>query len=100
AQIKTQDALRQQRQDELAEQLRAMHASGLSPWAALLSGDNPQAIQRELGYLSYISKAQADKVEALRTALTKLAALRADTQANQAELDQLNEQAQRQRAEL
>ena len=99
-QIQDQEALREQRQTELAEQLRAMHASGLSPWAALLSGDNPQAVQRELGYFSYVSKAQAEQVRALRAALEKLASLRANAQASQQELDQLSTAAQDQRAEL
>ncbi|MCQ9615583.1 peptidoglycan DD-metalloendopeptidase family protein [Paenalcaligenes niemegkensis] len=100
AQIKEQDALREQRQHELAEQLRALHSSGLSPWAALLSGDNPQAIQRELGYLSYVSKAQAEKVRALRRSLEKLAALQADANASRDELVQLASETKEKKAEL
>jgi septal ring factor EnvC (AmiA/AmiB activator) len=65
------------RQDELAEQLRAQYAGGLSPWAALLSGDDPQAIGRDLSYLGYISQAQADAVRHVRQALKDLAASRA-----------------------
>ncbi|HUH59463.1 MAG TPA: peptidoglycan DD-metalloendopeptidase family protein [Candidimonas sp.] len=65
------------RQNELAEQLRAQYAGGLSPWAALLSGDDPNAIGRDLSYLGYISRAQADAVRHVRQALDDLAASRA-----------------------
>ncbi|TAM01908.1 MAG: peptidase, partial [Pusillimonas sp.] len=59
SQTASQKKLMGQRQAELARQLRARYSSGLSPWAALLSGDDPQAISRELSYLGYISRAQA-----------------------------------------
>src|SRR5690606_2565366 len=61
-----------QRRAELADQLRAQYASGLSPWAALLSGDDPQAIGRELGYLSYVSQAQAEAVRAVDESIQTL----------------------------
>ena len=65
------------RQEELAGQLRAQYAGGLSPWAALLSGDDPHVIGRDLSYLGYISQAQADAVRDVRQALNDLAASRA-----------------------
>lgn len=64
-------------QEELAGQLRAQYAGGLSPWAALLSGDDPHVIGRDLSYLGYISQAQADAVRDVRQALNDLAASRA-----------------------
>lgn len=98
--IAQQTQLRDQRQAELAEQIRAMHASGLSPWAALLSGNDPQKIQRELTYLAYVSQAQAKAVQALRQVLVELATLKADTEATQAELTQLAQKTEQQRDKL
>lgn len=89
------DALQQQagkqrqalssRQEELAKQLQTQYATGLSPWAALLSGDDPQAISRELGYLSYVSQAQADAIRRVRLALDELAQSETRLQARQQE---------------
>lgn len=100
AQTSEQEKLRDQRQQELAEQLRAMYASGLSPWAALLSGDDPQAIQRELGYLSYVSQAQAEKIQALHATLRNLERLKANEQLSQRELAQLSEESEKKKEEL
>jgi len=77
------------RQHELGEQMRAQYAGGLSPWTALLSGNNPQEIGRDLSYLGYITHAQADAVLAVRQALDKLAQLQAQSQAHTRELAQL-----------
>lgn len=74
------------RQDELASQLRAQYAGGLSPWAALLSGDDPHVIGRDLSYLGYISQAQADAVRSVRQALKDLAASRARAKAVEQEV--------------
>src|SRR5699024_9167275 len=49
------------RQD-LSEQLYVQYTSGLSPWSALLSGEDAQKIERDLGYLSYVAKARAKAV--------------------------------------
>ncbi|MGO3890725.1 MAG: murein hydrolase activator EnvC family protein [Paenalcaligenes sp.] len=100
AQTSEQEKLRDQRQQELAEQLRAMYASGLSQWAALLSGDDPQAIQRELGYLSYVSQAQADKIQALHATLRNLERLQANVQLSQQELTQLSAESEQKKQEL
>src|SRR5690606_400401 len=89
-----------QRQKELGDQLRAQYASGLSPWTALLSGDDPQKIGRDLSYLGYISQAQADAVRGVRTALDKLAALQARSEANKKELTQLAKKTGEQKASL
>src|SRR5690606_23139352 len=53
------------RQQHLADQLRAQYAGGLSPWAAQLSGDDPQDIARQLGVLEYVARAQADALRAV-----------------------------------
>lgn len=88
------------RQAELAEQLRSEYASGLSPWTALLSGNDPQAIGRELGYLGYVSKARADTLRAIRRVLQELDGLRARAEARRKELLQVAQQTQEQKDEL
>jgi len=100
AQIAEQKSQLGQRQKELGDQLRAQYASGLSPWTALLSGDDPQKIGRDLSYLGYISQAQADAVRGVRTALDKLAALQARSEANKKELTQLAKKTGEQKASL
>src|SRR3546814_9085722 len=87
-------------QAELAEQLRAQYASGLSPWTALLSGNDPQAIGRDLSYLGYVSKARADTVRAIERAIDKLAALRKQSQDKAQELEQVSKQVAQQKADL
>ena len=77
------------RQQSLAEQLRAQYASGLSPWAALLSGDDPQDIARELGYLEYVAHAQAKALRGVRTSLDELTDLQAQEREHEAELQRL-----------
>ncbi|CAM5213382.1 Septal ring factor EnvC (AmiA/AmiB activator) OS=Castellaniella defragrans OX=75697 GN=HNR28_001412 PE=4 SV=1 [Castellaniella defragrans] len=76
-------------QKALADQLRAQYASGLSPWTALLSGRDPQAIGRELEYLSYVAQARTRALKDLRTTLDKLEDLRHQTETQQKELDTL-----------
>lgn len=99
-QIAQQQEKQTQGQKQLAEQLRAQYASGLSPWTALLSGNNPQQIQRELGYLGYVSKAQADQVRALQQGVKRLEQLHAAEKANQTELVQLATATAKQKQQL
>lgn len=99
-QITQQQDKQNQGQAQLAEQLRAQYASGLSPWTALLSGNNPQQIQRELGYLAYISKAQTEQVRALQQGVKRLEQLHAAEKANQAELVQLAADTEKQKQQL
>lgn len=81
-----QTAELRKQQKALADQLRAQYASGLSPWAALLSGRDPQAIGRELAYLSYVARARARALDELKQTLGKLDALHRQTDAQQKEL--------------
>lgn len=74
-QVVAQQAVLQKRRAELADQLRTQYTSGLSPWTALLSGDDPQQLGRNLGYLDYVSRARAQAVHALREDIARLAAL-------------------------
>jgi len=99
-QIAEQKQVLAQRQSELAGQLRAQYASGLSPWTALLSGDDPQAIGRELGYLSYVSQAQAEAVRAVRAALDRLASLQEDARTRRQELVRLADETGKRKQEL
>ena len=74
------------RRDELSNQLRKQYASGLSPWTALLSGDDPQQIGRDLIYLDYISRARASAVAAVKKEIERLAELEAKTELRRQEV--------------
>ena len=77
-QIEQQEAKLQKDREILAEQLRAQYQSGLSPWSALLAGQDPQALGRELGYLSFVAQARAQTIERLRLGVAELSALKTD----------------------
>src|SRR5690554_4420934 len=100
ARITTQTGVLRERQAQLADQLRAQYAGGLSPWAALLSGEDPQDIARELGYLEYVSRARAQAVRAVREVFDELANLEASARSHEQELRQLADETTRRRAEL
>lgn len=87
-------------QQRLADQLRAQYASGLSPWAALFSGQDPHEIQRELHYLAYVTEAQAEAVERLNEVLERLRQLQLEQQEAQQHIAQLHEQSQAEQARL
>jgi len=95
-----QNQMLMRRRTELADQLRAQYAGGLSPWAALLSGDDPQAIGRDLGYLSYVSQAQAAAVRAVDESIKTLTQLQARTEARRKDLAQLEQETLSKKAEL
>lgn len=99
-QQKEQQGVLQVRRQVLAEQLRGQYASGLSPWAALLSGDDPQDIARELRYLGYVNRSQAQAVLAVEQSLKKLAELEQTIAQNQQALEQLQEQAGQEQKQL
>ncbi|TEA78374.1 peptidase [Allopusillimonas ginsengisoli] len=81
-----------ERQGELGDQLRAQYAGGLSPWTALLSGDDPQVIGRNLSYLGYITQSQAQAIRAVRQALDELAVLQNQAQAGKQALEKVADQ--------
>lgn len=95
-----QEAERERHQRALADQLSAQYKAGSSPWAALLSGNDPNLISRDLYYLSYVSRQQTEQVLALRRTVERLAALRAQAEKNEQELAALAKQTQEKRAEL
>ena len=87
------------RRDELSDQLRTQYSSGLSPWSALLSGNDPQELGRNLAYLDYVSKARADAVAALKKDIERLAQLEAQAGARQKDVTRLvNESTQQKEA--
>lgn len=79
-QFKRQFGVLVARRDELSNQLRKQYSSGLSPWTALLSGDDPQQIGRDLTYLDYISRARSVAVTAVKKEIERLAELEAKTE--------------------
>jgi murein hydrolase activator len=88
-QIARQQGVLAQRREELAQQLRSQYASGLSPWSALLSGDDPQDLSRNLAYLDYVSQARAKTVTQLRQDVERLGQLEARQDARQKEVSKL-----------
>ena len=99
-QIQRQQVTLTQRREELSDQLRRQYASGLSPWAALLSGDDPQALSRNLAYLDYVSQARAKTVAELKIEIERLAQLEARLDARQKEVTQLVAETTQQRSLL
>ena len=99
-QIRKQQELLSTRREELAEQLRKQYASGLSPWTALLSGNDPQALGRNLGYLDYVSRARAETVDALRQEIDRLAELETRADLRQRDIAGLVRETTEQKAQL
>ncbi|MCD0496698.1 peptidoglycan DD-metalloendopeptidase family protein [Achromobacter sp. MY14] len=99
-QITAQEAVLAKRRVELADQLRTQYTSGLSPWTALLSGDDPQVLGRNLGYLDYVSQARANAVKALRADIDRLAALQARADARRDEIEKVVAETSEQKAAL
>ena len=99
-QIQRQQGLLVQRREELSDQLRRQYAGGLSPWAALLSGDDPQALSRHLAYLDYVSRARAKAVAELKIEIERLAQLEARLDIRQKEVARWVEETTQQRSLL
>jgi septal ring factor EnvC (AmiA/AmiB activator) len=76
----------------LADQLRAQYAGGLSPWTALLSGEDPQQIGRELAYLGYVSRSRAQAVRNLQQSLGQLETLTEQLQQRESKLAALRKE--------
>lgn len=87
AQIEAQKAALAQDRQALAEQLRAQHRSGLSPWSAVLSGEDPHSLGRELGYLAHVSDARVAILAQINRQLAELSALQAAQTREQLALD-------------
>ncbi|RCS57071.1 murein hydrolase activator EnvC family protein [Parvibium lacunae] len=83
----------QTQQQRLAELLKRQYING-SPdqMRSLFNGDNPNRIQRELQYLSYVSKANATEIQAMRGDLLQLQQLAQNIAQQLTELASLREQ--------
>ncbi|NEX61365.1 murein hydrolase activator EnvC family protein [Noviherbaspirillum galbum] len=85
-------------QKRLSLLLRDQYAAGGEDRIKLLlSGDNPNRINRDLQYMGYVSKAQARLLEALRA---NLAAIEANKFATQEARDELDEVVREQREQM
>lgn len=88
--IGTEQARLDSRQKELGALLRQQYAGGsLSPWSALLSGDDPHEMGRNLAYLGYLSQARANAVSTVRDEIAQLTTLQADAAARRKQVDEL-----------
>lgn len=90
-----------QQQDQLARLLQDQYISGNEDrMKLLLSGDNPNRINRELQYMAYISEAQAELTVALRTNLKAVDNKRQQTESTKQELERIAQQKQAQKQKL
>jgi len=88
------------RQKTLAALMRQQYETGgVTPWSALLSGNDPQETGRTLGYLGYVSRARAAQVVAVREEIAALQTLHESAAERRAELDALAKEQTAQREE-
>ena len=88
-------------QNQLAKLLREQYIAGNEDRIKLLlSGDNPNRINRELQYMGYVSRAQATLIESLRANLQAIADNQAHVQNAKDELDEIAGEAREQHAIL
>lgn len=83
-------ALVDAQQAQLSRLLREQYVAGNEDRIKLLlSGDNPNRINRELQYMGYVSQAQARLIETLRANQQAMRANKADTQNAKFELEEI-----------
>ncbi|ALU87408.1 membrane-bound metallopeptidase [Herbaspirillum rubrisubalbicans M1] len=83
-------ALVNAQQAQLSKLLREQYVAGNEDRIKLLlSGDNPNRINRELQYMGYVSQAQAKLIETLRANQQAIRANKADTQNAKFELEEI-----------
>jgi murein hydrolase activator len=88
-------------QELLARQLRQQYLTGESePLRLMLSLQDPGEPARQLQYLTYVSRARAEQIAALKTDLAELRELTRQAQAREADLERLQQEQARARAEL
>jgi len=86
---------------QLAKLLREQYVAGNEDRIKLLlSGDNPNRINRDLQLMAYVSQAQAKLLTSLRGNLAKVEANRADTQNAKDELEEIAQEQRDQKAVL
>ncbi len=88
-------------QKQLARLLREHYVAGSEDRIKLLlSGDNPNRINRDLQYMGYVSKAQAKLIESLRANMAAIENNKAATQEAKDELDEVAQEQREQKAQL
>jgi len=88
-------------QAQLSKLLRDQYVAGNEDRIKLLlSGDNPNRINRELQYMGYISQAQAKLIETLRTNLQAVKSNKAETQNAKFELEEIAQEENEQKRVL
>lgn len=88
-------------QKQLARLIRQQYQTGSEDRTRLLlSGDNPNRINRELRYLGYVSQAQAHLIDTLQASLQDIEANQAQTQNARDELDEIAQEARAQKQVL
>lgn len=86
------------RQDSLGRLLTLRYLNGEQDYLKLLlSGENPNRAARELHYYSYLSRAQADFIQALRASLARLRELESLTHDKSSELAAIERRQRRER---
>ncbi|MGB6055923.1 MAG: protease, partial [Burkholderiaceae bacterium] len=88
-------------QTQLAKLLRGQYAAGNEDRTKLLlSGDNPNRINRDLHYFGYVSRAQTALLESLRANLQEVESNQAATRNAKEELDEIAQEQREQKALL
>lgn len=88
-------------QKRLAKLLREQYVAGNEDRIKLLlSGDNPNRINRELQYMGYVSQAQAKLIASLQANLQAVEHNKAETQNAKDELDEIAQEQRAQKAQL
>ncbi len=99
-----QDALRSRvaaQQDLLARLLYKQYLAGQSdPIRLLLNRQDPNLLARRMHYLSYVSRSRTELITRLRSDLSQLDALAAETKTKSMELARLEREQEEQRADL
>ena len=90
-----------QQQASLAKVLRDQYMAGNGDRIQLLlSGDNPNRINRDLQYLGYVSQAQANLITTLRSNLRAIESNKAEAQEARDALDEITKETRNQRTLL
>ncbi|RJF99901.1 protease [Noviherbaspirillum saxi] len=88
-------------QQRLSRLLRDQYVAGKEDRIKLLlSGDNPNRINRELQYMGYVSQAQARLIDSLRANMAAIDSNKAATQEAKDELDEIASEEREQKAQL
>lgn len=88
-------------QQKLSKLMREQYVTGNEDRIKLLlSGDNPNRINRDLQYMAYLSQAQAKMIEKLRADLLAVENNKTETQNAKDDLDEIAQEASQQKAVL